>query len=110
MSIRAYLVKKDTKIIDDKEYVHEEHEYLWNIWHEPEIWDILWPIMVDYTNDDCCGHIEIMYDAWEDFKEYCSLDSENSKNIRQVIDEYKEVFKKIDDALKDDDYVKITLY
>ncbi len=108
MSVRAYLVKKDYKMIDNKEYVHEEHEYLWNNWSESEIWDILYPLCNDMTNDDCIGNIEICYCDWESLiDEYKIEDSKTHK----VVEKYKDVFSKIDCEFKNgEDFIEITLY
>lgn len=112
MSVRAYLVHEDVKIIDGKRYVHEDHEYLWNNWSEYEVWDILWDICIDMTNDDCCGSIEIFSDAWEDLKEdYKYQNSSHGEKVHAVIEEHKDVFQKIDEKFKDgDEYVVIKLY
>lgn len=112
MSVRAYLVHEDVKMIDDKRYVHEDHEYLWNNWSESEIWEILWNICIDMTNDDCIGTMEIWVDAWEDLKEdYKYQNSDYGKEIHKVVDKYKNVFQRIDTEFKKgNDYVKIVLY
>ena len=57
MSIRAYLVHVDVKIIDGLKYVHEDLEYLWNNWSEHEIFEILYLFCNDMTNQDCVGEI-----------------------------------------------------
>lgn len=113
MSTRAHLVSFDEIYIDDKKYVHEDEEELWNHSHCPEIWNILWPIIIDYTNDECLGHIEITYDAWEDFKEdYVTRNSEHGEKVYGVVNEHKNVFQAIDNHFKmtGDDYVKINFY
>lgn len=112
MSVRAYLVHEDVKVIDGKEYVHEDHEYLWNNWSESEIWEILWNICIDLTNDDCCGYIELFADAWEDLKEDYSLqNSEYGREVHKVIEKHKEVFQNIDNEFKKGkEYVRIALY
>lgn len=109
MSVRAYLVHEDVKIIDDKKYVHEDHEYLWNNWSDNEIFDALWPFMNDMTNDDCIGTIEIVEDVWNKFKqEYESL---TDKRLNEIVDCHKDVFQRIDTEFKNgNDYIKITLY
>lgn len=113
MSTRAYLVTFDEKIIDGKRYVHEDEEYLWNHSANPEIWNLLWPIMIDCTNEDCIGYIEIMYDSWEDLKEdYKKINSEYGKKVYQVVNRHKEAFQAIDNHFKTvgDDFVRINLY
>ena len=115
MSVRAYLVvNEDIKVIDGKKYVHEEEEYLWSNWSESgaDIWNILFDKMIDYTNEDCCGFIEINEDAWEDLKEdYATRNSKYGKKVYKVVNENKEVFMKMDSRFKSGvDYIKINLY
>lgn len=113
MSVRAYLVTIDEKIIDGKKYIYEDEECLWNHSEYPEIWNLLWPIMIDYTNDECLGHIEITYDGWEDLKEdYVTRNSEHGEKIYRIVNQHKNVFQAIDNHFKTtrDDYVKINLY
>ena len=109
MSVRAYIVQEDVKIIDNKRYVHEDHEYLWNNWSDNEIFDALWPFINDMTNDDCIGTIEIVADEWDRFKqEYESL---TDKRLNEIVNKYKNVFQRIDTEFKKgNDYVKIALY
>ena len=102
MSVKAYLVKEDVKIIDGKKYVHEEHEYLWNNWRESEVWRLLSPIINDYTDDDCVGFIELLYDDWQNLKE-------NIKNDKNFI-KHKDVFQKINNSFDNNDYIRIKLY
>lgn len=113
MSTRAHLVTFDEVYINDKKYIHEDEEELWNHDEYPEIWDILWPIMIDYTNDECLGHIEIMYDAWEDLKEdYTTRNSDYGEKVYRIVNKHKDVFQAIDNHFKTvgDDYVKINFY
>ena len=112
MSIRAYLVNEDVKIIDGKRYVHEEHEYLWNNWHDSEIWNLLWNICIDMTNDDCVGSIEIFDDAWEDLKEdYETRNSDYGKKVYEIVNKHKDVFRRIDEEFKNgEEYITIKLY
>lgn len=113
MSVRAYLVTFDEKIIDGKKYIHEDEEYLWNHSEDPEVWNLLWPIMIDCTNDECLGYIEIMYDAWEDLKEdYVTRNSEYGEKVYRIVNQHKEAFQAIDNHFKTigDDFVRINLY
>ena len=110
MSVRAYLVYEDVKIIDGKRYIHEDIEFLWNNWSQSEIWDILYPYINDMTNEDCIGEIEIVYDEWEDFKNKYKNLLINS-NIYKVVNEYKDIFSKIDCLFKKgEDYIRIKMY
>lgn len=106
MSVRAYLVHEDVKIIDGKRYVHEENEYLWNNWHDFEIWDVLSPYMNDMTNEECVGVIEIVDEEFDRFKEAYK----RQDRVKEVVNKHKNVFQKIDKALKENYYVKINLY
>lgn len=113
MSIRAYLVTFDEKIIDEKKYIHENEEYLWNHSNSPEVWNLLWPMMIDCTNGECIGYIEIMYDAWEDLKEdYTTRNSEYGEKVYRIVNQHKEAFQAIDNHFKTtgDDFVRINLY
>lgn len=102
MSIRAYLVNEDVKIIDGKRYVHEDLEYLWNNWGESEIWDALYDYINDMTNDDCVGIIELVSDSWEELKEdYIKCSEQNKENrFCKTINKHKEVFQKLDEYFK----------
>lgn len=106
MSVRAYLIHEDVKMIDDKRYVHESETYLWNNWHDSEIFDVLYPYINDMTNEDCIGKIEIVNDEWDEFKE----DYKTNEKIHEVVEQYKEVFQKIDSELKYNDWITIKLY
>ena len=106
MSVRAYLVHEDVKIIDGKRYVHEENEYLWNNWHDFEIWDVLSPYMNDMTNEECIGVIEIVDEEFDCFKEAYK----RQDRVKEVVNKHKDVFQKIDGALKENYYFKINLY
>ena len=109
MSVRAYIVYEDVKIINGKRYVHEDHKFLWNQWHDNEIFDALWPFMNDMTNDDCIGSIEIVADEWDKFKqEYESL---TDRRLNEIVNRHKEVFQTIDQYFKDGHYwITIKLY
>lgn len=103
MSVRAYLVHKDVKIIDDKEYVHEDLEYLWNNWGEYEIIDVLFGFYNDMTNEDFIGEIEIVDEDWERFKEKYNR-AESDSTIRKVVNQHKEVFQTLDQYFKEGNY------
>ena len=68
MSTRAYLIEPEFVWIDEKRYVYEAETLLWNHTYNPEIWDVLYPYMNDFTNDECIGYIEITYDVWDSLK------------------------------------------
>ena len=107
MSVRAYLVNEEVKMINGKRYVHEDLEYLWNNWHDSEIFDVLYPYINDMTNEDCVGEIEIIGDVWDMFKE----DYKTNEKIHKVVEKHKEVFQKIDSELQyEDDYIRIKMY
>ena len=108
MSIRAYIVTETNTItVDGKEYTHEETEYLYNLWQNPEITELLFKGFADdYTNDDFCGEICISVDQWDDFKEaYIENDiivhiNQIKMTIHEVVQEHKEVFQTIDAIFK----------
>jgi len=103
MSIRAYLVNEDIKIIDGKRYVHEDLEYLWNNWGESEVWDALYNYINDMTNDDCIGTIELVSDSWEELKkDYIKYSKQNKEDrLYKTINKHKEIFQKLDEYFKE---------
>ena len=108
MSIRAYLMKTEYKEIDGQTWHRHVHEYLWNNWQDHEIWDELMRYADDYTNNDCVGSIEIAIDKWEGLKRNYE---EGDEDLRKVVDEYKDVFMRLDTEFKlGEDWVTIELY
>lgn len=112
MSVRAYLVYEDIKMIDEKKYTHEEHEFLWNNWSDSEVWDIIIPFANDMTNEDCIGTIEITSDEWDRLKMlYKYNESSFEQKIHKIVNKYIDVFQKIDTEFKKgEDWVVIKLY
>lgn len=98
MSVRAYLITDvDVKIIDGKKYTHEDEEYIFNLWNDNEIWEtFLNSDIIDCTNQDSIGFIEVEYDVWNKIKD----------NINN-----EEVVAKIDKAFnRFVDYIRINTY
>lgn len=60
MSIRGYIIKRKTIVLDGEEYHYDRPIYAFNLWKQPEIKD--WLLDAggeDYSNDDSVGKIEI---------------------------------------------------
>ena len=100
MSVRAYLVREDVKIIDGLRYVHEDLEYLWNNWSEHEIFEILYDFCNDMTNQECIGEIEIVEEEWDRFKTQYEKSKQDSK-IRIVVNDHKDAFTTLDSYFKE---------
>ena len=98
MSVNAYIVTEtDVKIIDDKKYVYEKEEFLYNLWSKQEVTKaLLCGFADDYTNDDWIGEICISIDGWDNFKEEYLID----KKLNKLVNENKEIFQKIDEVMK----------
>ena len=112
MSTRAYLIEPEFVWIDEKRYVYEAETLLWNHTYNPEIWDVLYPYMNDFTNDECIGYIEITYDVWDSLKmDYMDRANQFGEKVYETVNCHKEVFQTIDQWFKDgNDYIKIKLY
>ena len=112
MSVRAYLVHEDVIYVDDKRYVHEEHEFLWNNWSDSEVWDIIISFANDMTNEDCIGVVEVVSDCWDKLKMLYNCNEEGfEQKIYKVVNKHKDVFQKIDTEFKKgNDWITIKLY
>lgn len=100
MSIRGYIVKKETRIIDGKTFYHDNLTYCYNLWRQPEITE--WLLQgggEDYTNDDYIGTIEI---SRECFMEIFKRKNNNETNKTNQIS-----LETIEKETKDNDWIVI---
>lgn len=59
MSIRAYLVKKEHMVVDNKVFTHREEEYAFNCWRQIKLFDKILEYGENYLNEDGVGTIII---------------------------------------------------
>lgn len=105
MSVRAYILREDSiwvtpdkkKIVDRDyknaiRYVHEDLEYVINIWHQDDlIEEMLNYGAEDYTNHDFVGDVEMGKEDFKSMIEHSEMnfseeDLESIKDIKKYFD------------------------
>ncbi|MBR3209102.1 MAG: hypothetical protein IKF82_02420 [Bacilli bacterium] len=106
MSIRAYIVREKNIWVDETSktyynnndrdnlvrYTHEDLEYAFNLWRQPELLSELQKYgLEEYVNDDFVGEIEIGKEDFNSLVENSNQEwSEDDKESIKIIGEYFE--------------------
>lgn len=100
MSVRAYIVRKFKSRFEENEIVFEktlDRSPLFNIWHNPKIFEIFQDYGYDFTNHDCCGEIFLSKSDWLDFKKEFKKEKWGRNELK--------ILEKIDEELKLEDEI-----
>lgn len=101
MSVKGYVVTEKSIWVDEKnmsfqyekgenlvEYTHIDEEFFINIWKQGELFEKLLEYGHDFTNNQCCGTIEMHYDIFLDMLEENTFEEENDKDSINIINKY----------------------
>lgn len=113
MSVRAYIKEEQNIEYKNgyKEITYRENLIeLFNIWHNPEIFEVLCEYGFDGTNQDSVGEIEIDSEQWEELKETEKIFISPKFTEKKYGKESVKIFKKIDSYLKENEYLLLNCY
>ena len=71
MSVRAYILRKVNVDFTDEHIIFErvlDREPLFNVWHNPDIFEIFRRYGDDFSNNDAIGEIRLSRKDWMNFK------------------------------------------
>ena len=71
MSVRAYILRKVNVDFTDEHIIFErvlDREPLFNVWHNPDIFEIFMRYGDDFSNNDAIGEIRLSRKDWMNFK------------------------------------------
>ena len=117
MSIRAYITRKKLIWVNEDagffqynndgenltKYVHTDHEYCFNIWHQNRLLALMFNYGAeDYTNQDFIGEVEM---SKEDFESM--LESEKRELSQQDWDSLEKIIKYFEEG---HEWITLTCY
>lgn len=101
MSVNGYVVREKSIWVDEEnmsfqyekgddlvEYTHTDKEFCIDIWKQDKLFEKLLEYGNDFTNNQCCGTIEIHYDIFLDMLEENTFEDGNDKDSIKIINKY----------------------
>lgn len=103
MSIRAYICERNQVDSErDDSWKYEEYilkECLFNLWRNPNIFDLFINFGFDGTNGDCVGQLELTDEQFEDFVK------NKKENTKQWNNSDLQILKKIERYFKEGNWL-----
>lgn len=99
MSVRAYIIREFQINFTDENIIFRkvmDRNPLFNVWHDPKIFEVFQEYGYDFSNHDAVGEITLSKKAWWNFKKDFKKEGWEEKDLK-ILDKINEELKAEED-------------